>query len=153
MAFRIVAEGEGGVLDPVIELFHIPLGEFQRRVDLPDLFYSHGGASEFGEHRIAFPVKGIVTRLRIIDEFLDVGEYFLLIEKRRVFARQDIRLRDLTDLKTEEVLALRPCSPQLLKPVVFLVELTVPVIRLAVRRPKREQSAELVENIRVIVRV
>ncbi len=61
-AFRIIAEGEGGIFDPVVELLHLLFGELQTRVDLPDLLHGRDRAAELRQHGAAFPVEGLIGR-------------------------------------------------------------------------------------------
>ncbi len=61
-----------------------------------------------------------------------------------------LRLRDLADLKTEELFALLFFSPELLKPRSFSVSERYRSYDSRYVRPERQQPAELVEDVRVI---
>ena len=101
-AFRIIAEREGRLLDPVVELLHLLLGELQTRVDLPDLLHGRDHAAEFGQHGAALPVEGLIGRVRKIHQLLNVREDLLLLRQGGILPRPELRPGDLADLISGE---------------------------------------------------
>ena len=120
--FRIIAEREGGILDPVVEFLHLSVGELQCRIDLPDLLHGRDRAAELRQHGTAFPVEGLIGRFGKIDQLLDIRKDLLLFREGGILPCPDVRLRDLPDLKTEKILPFLPFSRQLLKPAELLLQ-------------------------------
>ena len=127
-ALCVIAEGEGGILDPVVQFVQLLPRELQPSIDLSDLLDGRNRAAQFREHRAAFPIEALIGGRGEIDQLLDIHEDLFLFRKRSVFPRADARPGNFSDLEAEQILPLLPFSPELLKRTESLVQRTVPVV-------------------------